>query len=104
MADMAARYVLGMRRGSACTPARLDLSIYKYSAACYYEQVYIGGGNLLDDARRRMGASAFFATIRAYISAHRYGLVHTRTLLDAIDAASPVNFAGIWRPRFPSLY
>jgi hypothetical protein len=104
MADMAARFVLGMRRASACSAARLDLSIYRYSTACYYETIYIQGGNLLDDARRRMGTTRFFAAVRAYIAAHRYGLVHTRTLLDAIDAASPIDFAASWRSRFPSLY
>jgi len=104
MADMAARNVLGMRRSSGCSTARLDRSIYQYGAACYYEVVYIQGGNLLDDARRSMGSTPFWAAIRAYISAHRFGLVHTRTLLDAIDAASPINFGARWRSRFPSLY
>ena len=104
MADMAARNVLGMRRSSACSTSRLDRSIYQYSSACYYEIIYIQGGNLLDDARRSMGSTPFWAAIRSYIAAHRFGLVHTRTLLDAIDAASPINFAARWHSRFPSLY
>ena len=104
MADMAARNVLGMRRAPRCSTARLDLSIYRYSSACYYEIIYIQGGNLLDDARRSMGTSRYWAAIRSYIAAHRFGLVHTRVLLDAIDAASPINFAARWRSRFPSLY
>ncbi len=104
MTDMAARNVLGMRRSSLCSTARLDLSIYRYGSACYYEDIYIQGGNLLDDARRAMGSSAFWAAIRGYLAAHRFGLVHTRQLLDAIDAASPIDFAARWRSRFPSLY
>jgi aminopeptidase N len=51
-----------------------------------------------------MGSTPFWAAIRAYIAAHRFGLVHTRTLLDAIDAASPIDFAARWQSRFPSLY
>lgn len=102
--DMAARNVLGMRRASQCPAARLDLPIYRYGSTCYYEDIYIQGGNLLDDARRRIGSSAYWAAIRGYIAAHRFGLVHTRTLLDAIAAASPVDLAACWRSRFPSLY
>ena len=45
-------------RAAAAPTATLDRSIYEYSAACYYEKVYIQGGNLLDDARRRMGSTA----------------------------------------------
>ena len=104
MADMATRNVLGMRRASQCSTARLDLAIYRYSSTCYYEDIYIQGGNLIDDARRRMGSPTFWAAIRGYLAAHRFGLVHTRQLLDAIDAASPVDFAARWRTRFPSLY
>lgn len=104
MADMAARNALGLRRSSRCSTARLDWSIYRYGSACYYEIVYIQGGNLLDDARRLMGSTAYWAAIRRYLAAHRHGLVHTRTLLDAIDAASPIDFAARWASRFPSLY
>jgi hypothetical protein len=104
MTDMVARYVLGMRRASSCATARLDLSIYRYSATCYYEDVYIQGGNLLDAARRAMGTARYFAAVRGYIRAHTYGIVHTRTLLDALDAATPLNLRSGWTSRFPSLY
>jgi hypothetical protein len=104
MTDMAARNVLGMRRASECSLTRLDLSIYRYSHPCYYEDIYIQGGNLIDDARRLMGSSVFWKAIRGYLAVNRFGLVHTRQLLDAIDGASPIDFAATWRPRFPSLY
>jgi len=104
MTDMVARYVLGMRRSSACSTARLDLAIYRYSAGCYYEDVYIQGGNLLDDARRAMGTTRFFTAIRGYITAHKLGIVHTRTLLDALDAATTLDLRARWLARFPSLY
>jgi hypothetical protein len=82
----------------------LDKSIYRYAGSCYYEQVYIQGGNLLDDARKRIGTATFFATLRSYLAGHRWQLVHTRTLLDALDAATPLNLANGWRARFPTLY
>jgi hypothetical protein len=103
-ADFVARHVLGMRRGSRCAKDTLDRSIYRYSSACYYEVVYIQGGNLLDNARKKMGPAAFWPALRGYLTDHRWGLVHTRTLLDALDAATPIDLRSWWRPRFPTLY
>jgi hypothetical protein len=104
MADMVARFVLGERRASRCAKDTLDRSIYRYSSSCYYEVVYIQGGNLLDNARRDMGTATFFAAVRRYLADNKWGLVHTRTLLDALDAATPLDLASRWRARFPSLY
>jgi hypothetical protein len=104
LADAVARFLTGTRRASRCAQATLDKSIYRYSGGCYYEQVYIQGGNLLDDTRARLGTSTFFATLRRYLVGNRWGLVHTRTLLDALDAATPLNLARGWQPRFPTLY
>jgi hypothetical protein len=101
---MVARYLTDTRRGSRCTKGTLDGSIYHYSSACYYERVYIQGGNLLDRARERLGTKTYFATLRRYLADNRWTLVHTRTLLDALDAASPIDFATRWKPRFPALY
>ena len=104
-ADFAARSVLGLRRASRCAMARLDRPIYAYSARCYYETIYIQGGNLLDEARRRMGSAAFWPALRGYITANRDGIASSRTLLDALDAATPLNLgATLFGPRFPSLY
>jgi hypothetical protein len=102
--DMVARYLTGTRRASRCTTGTLDRTIYAYSSACYYEKIYIQGGNLLDSARRRMGTGNFFATLRRYLADHRWGLVHTRALLDALDAATSLDLARGWRSRFPTLY
>ena len=73
-ADFAARSVLGLRRASRCPSDRLDRSIYGYTAACYYETVYIGGGNLLDDARQLMGSDVFWAALRGYVTENRHKL------------------------------
>ena len=102
--DMVARRILGLRRASRCATDDLDRSIYRYSAACYYEVVYIQGGNLLDNARRKMGSTSFWAALRGYIADHRWGISHTRTLLDALDAATPLDLRSWWRHRFPTLY
>ena len=102
--DFVARRVLGLRRASRCATDDLDRSIYRYSATCYYEVVYIQGGNLLDNARRKMGSTAFWAALRGYIADHRWGLSHTRTLLDALDAGTPLNLRSWWQHRFPTLY
>ncbi len=59
--DYLARYVLGQRRASRCSTARLDLSIYSYSSACYYEVVYIQGGNFLHDIRTTDGLHGVLA-------------------------------------------
>ena len=104
VADFAARSVLGMRRASRCGTSTLDRTIYQYTSACYYETVYIQGGNLLDDARKKMGSSAFWAAIRGYITANRYGISSTVTLLNALDAATPLNLrTTMFHSRFPRL-
>ncbi|HEU4673276.1 MAG TPA: hypothetical protein VFS32_10285 [Candidatus Limnocylindrales bacterium] len=104
-ADFLARRILRERRASRCATARLDRSIYDYSSGCYYEVVYIQGGNLIDDVRQRIGATAFWKALRGYVAANRYGLAHERTLLDALDDATSLDLAA-WRfeARFPSRY
>ena len=104
-ADFVARYVTGTRRASRCSTGRLDLQIYDYSAACYYERIYIQGGNLLETARQRIGSTAFWAAMRGYIADHRYGLSTTRALLQALDDATPTDLGKtLFAPRFPSIY
>ncbi len=103
-ADFMAREILGLRRGSRCATGRLDRTIYGYSSACYYEIVYIQGGNLINEARRRMGSTAFWSALRKYVADHRYGLVPTSTLLKALDDGTPVDLSKLFAPRFPSYY
>ena len=104
LADFVARDITGTRRASRCSTRRLDLSIYKYSSACYYEVIYIQGGNLLNEAKRRMGSSLFWSTLRAYAQAQRYRISSTPTLLTTLDAATPVSLSSLFRPRFPNYY
>ena len=103
-ADAVTRKILGMRRASHCATGRLDRSIYSYTSACYYEIVYIQGGNLLDTVRTRMGTTVWWNALKSYVAANRYGLVTSRTLLDALDDATPLNLEPTFRARFPGLY
>ncbi|HET7028892.1 MAG TPA: hypothetical protein VFI34_00145 [Candidatus Limnocylindrales bacterium] len=103
-ADMVARNVLGLRRASRCATARLDLSIYRYSSTCYYEDIYIQGGNFLDDLRKSMGTTRYWNAIRAYLTANRFKLSTTQRLLTAIDAGTPLDFRSRYHARFPSIF
>lgn len=104
-ADFVARYVTGLKRSSRCPTGRLDKTIYEYTSACYYEKVYIQGGNLIDSARSQIGSTAFWAALKGYVAAHRYGLVSNATLLDALDAATSKDLGKtLFAPRFPRLY
>ncbi len=102
--DFLARHVLGMRRASQCSAGRLDLSIYGYTAACYYERIYVQGGNLIDDLRRRMGDTAFWRAMRAYVAANRLGIAGRRSLPDTLDAGTPLDLRPYIAPRFPAWY
>ena len=103
-ADFVTRYVLSQRRGSTCATDELDHSIYHYSNACYFEVIYIQGGNLLNTVRGRMGSATFWSALRGYVTANRYKLVGAKTLLEALDDATPLNLSTLFGPRFPRLY
>ena len=103
-ADFVTRYVLSQRRASNCSTGELDHTIYYYSSSCYFEVIYVQGGNLLNSARTRMGSSAFWAALRGYLADNRYKLVGSETLLDALDDGTSLNLSSLFRPRFPGLY
>jgi hypothetical protein len=103
MADFLARYITGTWRASRCSTATLDRTIYRYSAACYFEVVYVQGGRLLDGLRRRMGNTRFWAGIRDYLATYRFGLGSTKALLETLDAHTPLDLVGPIRPRFPRI-
>jgi hypothetical protein len=102
--DFLARYVLGQKRASSCSTARLDLSIYSYSSSCYYEIVYIQGGNFIDDLRRTMGSTQFWNGIRAYIDQSEYGIAPMKRLLETLDNHTSKDLVPRYESRFPSLY
>ena len=103
-ADFVARSVLASRRASRCSTATLDHSIYYYSSACYYETIYIQGGNLLENVRRKMGNAAFWSTLRRYVADNRFGISTTQALLAALDDATPLDLGPMFETRFPRYY
>ena len=103
-ADFVTRYVLGSKRSSACSTARLDRRIYDYGATCYYEVIYIQGGNVIDRVRRRIGSTAFWTALRSYVATNRNRIASTLTLLNALEGASSHSLRDIFAPRFPRLY
>lgn len=104
LADFVARDVTGTRRASRCSTGLLDRTIYSYSSACYYEIIYIQGGNLLNQVRLKMGSTLFWRTLREYVAARRYQLVSTPILLKTLDDATPIDLSRTFRPRFPRFY
>ena len=104
MADFVARDITGTRRASRCSTARLDRSIYGYTSGCYYEVVYIQGGNLINQVRSRMGSTLFWSTIRQYLLDRRYRISNTQSLLRTLDDATPADLSTLFRSRFPAFY
>jgi len=96
--------VSGIWRSPTCAMRRLDLSIYRYSTACYFSQIYLHGANLLDRVRRTMGPSAYWGAVRDYVAAHRFGIGSTRDFLATLQAHTEKNLRPILAPWFPSLY
>ena len=102
--DLLARTVLRTVRAPRCGLVALDRPVTKYSNSCYYEQLIVGGGHVLDDLRRRMGSNAFWAALRAYINDYRNEIGGTRQLLEALRAGTKADLLPVLRIRFPSLY
>ena len=96
--------VSGIWRTTSCRERRLDLSIYRYSSACYFGQIYVHGAELLQQVRRTIGSRTYWRAIRAYVSDHLFALVSTPELLETLQAQAGVDLSPILAPRFPSLY
>lgn len=54
----------------------------------YDETIYRRGAEFIDRVRAKMGDRAFFRTLRGFIADHRYGVITTAELLDALRAGS----------------
>ena len=104
LTDFVARYVLGMRRASRCATATLDRSIYRYARPATTSGLHPGRQPARQCAQERMGSTPFWAAAARLHRGPPLGPVHTRTLLDALDAATPLNLGSRWGSRFPTLY
>ena len=96
--------VSGIWRDTGCPMKRLDLSIYNYSNACYFGQVYLHGADLLQRVRRNMDAGEYWNGVRAYVSEYHFRIGSTKKFLAALQDATDLNLRPILAPWFPSLY
>jgi hypothetical protein len=94
----------GIWRDTGCPMKRLDLSIYHYSEACYFGQIYLHGADLLQRVRRDMAAGEYWDGLRAYVADHHFGIGSTKKFLAALQAATSLNLEPILAPWFPSLF
>jgi hypothetical protein len=94
----------GIWRNTGCPMKRLDLSIYRYSEACYFGQIYLHGADLLQRVRRDMDAGEYWDGVRDYVADHHFGIGSTMKLLAALQSATSLNLEPILAPWFPSLY
>ena len=102
-ADFLARDLVQKRRSPKCVLDTLDKTVYDYSSGCYYETIYIRGGNYLHQYRLRVGDAAFWAGMQAYYEEFRYKLGGTPELLAMLDAAAGENGGG-HRSLFPKYF
>lgn len=102
--DFLARDTVGNRRSSRCATADLDRTIYEYSSSCYYEVIYIQGGNFINDLRIRMGNTAFWGAMRDYYArwSRRFGGI--AQFLGVLDAHTPLDLVPSYHSRFPRYY
>jgi len=63
--------------------------VASFSAQDYVAMVYAKGPLFFDAVRARIGDQAFFAALRSYLSAHRYGVACGTDLIQAFNSASP---------------
>ena len=106
-ADFLARWLLGTFRASRCGYRALDLSMYAYSEACYYEQIYLQGSALLNKVRGDMGNRRFWAALRGFAQDKRFEITTTRALLEALRrnaGSAEQSVLSRFRHRFPHLY
>jgi hypothetical protein len=104
MADFLTRTALASFRSSGCSSNRLDLTIYRYSSACYYELVYVKGANVINEVRRRMGNATFWSALRAYLAEYKGRISGTGQLLRFLDGRTSQDLSSYYRTYFPSLY
>jgi aminopeptidase N len=103
VSDFLTRNMLQSFRRSGCPKAALDGSVYDYSERCYPEVIYVQGARYLDKYRAAVGDEAFWTGLSQYYQDYLLRIGGTRSLLDALDAASGFDSAK-HAERFPSLY
>jgi hypothetical protein len=65
-------------------------------AAAYYATSYRKGGLGFQAIRQEIGDEAFFAALRSYTDAHRYGMVTPEDLRAALEGSSGLDLTDLW--------
>ena len=103
VADFLARDTLNSFRNSRCPQARLDGTVYDYSAKCYNEVVYVQSSQYLNQYRNAVGDKSFWSGMSQFYREYKFKIGNTRAFWDTLDAASGYN-SQLHADRFPSLY
>jgi aminopeptidase N len=85
------------RPGPAARLVTRGVAFFRGRGRLDYGAVYAEGACLLDVLRKRMGAARFESALRDYALANRYGWSTAAKFRAAMDAASPVSLADLWR-------
>ncbi len=70
--------------------------VASFSEGNYSAIVYGKGPLFFDAVRARLGDDAFFASLRAYLKAHRYGIAYPDDLIAAFDDTSGQKIDGLY--------
>ena len=106
-ADFSARYLMGIGENQ-CSTRPVDSSVFAWEAdaisggdwsSCdgYFHTVFYKGTELLNAIRGAMGDAAFFAAMREFVDANRFGLVSGRDLLEHLSGATDANLRPTYR-------
>ncbi len=102
MAEFLTRDFIG-HRASHCDEDVLDNRLYDYSAACYYETIYVQGDLYLETYRQQVGDANFWAGVRQYFEEYKFKIGSIRKLFEILDNASGGSGGG-HQDRFPSVF
>ncbi len=94
-AEFSARRALGMAFPT-CSSGNIDSAVTDWPAGLtdgawlgcgrYFDTVYMRGAAFLNALRSQMGEAKFFKTLKAFATSHRYAMVTSDEMLDALIA------------------
>jgi hypothetical protein len=103
VADFLTRDTLNSFRNSRCADQPLDKSVYRYSAKCYNEVIYVQSSTYIDAYRNNVGGAKFWTGMSRFYRQNEFKIANTRLFWDTLDQATGYN-SRLHADRFPSLY
>jgi Peptidase family M1 domain len=105
-ADFSARYLMGIGEDQ-CSARAVDSQVFAWEAglidggdwqSCdgYFHTVFYKGTEFLNALRAAMGEEAFFASLRDFVSTHRYDVVTAAQLLAHFQASTDASLDPIY--------